>query len=318
MIEHGHEPRSGIVLFPQTGGRDDITAATVRQFGLATNAYVSGGEVHAGTVHAVGYDPQLALDLQTMHTLRGERATPTERHVLDEFGRLIKAELDERGIVLAALEDVLLNRPLDVIVPAEVDRAAILQTRLPYIPVKTVQRAIPNIWQQTATGLFVAQTPNSIDATHMLSRRNLNGVDGGLKSNEVRTGAATRLPQVRQTATYQTYSYDSQLVASSPGYQRTIATRQTTIHTAIFDIPPPNDPRPLQQLLKLDFENQQSEQHYDEISQEPNSDGALWYAYNGAPGVASTGHVDYSEGTRARLAGLLDPLENNEWRSRLT
>lgn len=60
------------MLYPETGKVFDINDAQARQFGMVTNAHVvKSGDIHLGTVHAVGYDPQIAVDLQALHVPTG-------------------------------------------------------------------------------------------------------------------------------------------------------------------------------------------------------------------------------------------------------
>jgi hypothetical protein len=314
-------PLSGIVLFPDAGSLNDMTPAMARQFGMAANAYVTDEGVMPGTVHAVGYDPQLAVDLLDLNHRGGVVWAPDEagkarqRTILDEFGRLLKHEFDEQGIALHSLHDELTLRRIDFIAAGRPQNTLLIQALIRHIPDQRGAPVIPHVWYETEEGVLVATDSHPISREHPLSRHHLDNFSSHLKGFTVLTAPATLLPRVDTRATYQWSDGETQLVATGAGYQRTVSTSHTAVHTARFDIPGVRDSVLGDELAQLDAYNEAQRQEYEDNGQLPNSDvDPVWMDGQ----IPHAGYIDRTELKRRSISRLLDPIEDSAWRSRLS
>jgi hypothetical protein len=322
-------PLSGIVLFPETGSMKDLNPSLARQFGMAVNSYVSDGDVHRGTAHVVGYDPQLAVDLLDLYYTDGSgqdlsvrqpnvRDKSKEREILDNFNQLIATELSEKGVSAAGLGDVLCNRRLDIIVPKEINRprTSTLENRLTYIPAESRCRTVPKVWRPTDTGILTAASDLSVGYHHPLSKRHVEDVSSYAVGHSVHTAAATLQPQVREKVTYEGPLSDEELSRIAPGYQQTVYRKKTALHVANFVIPAPEQSDLVDELASLDLQEKIIRQQYEDAVALPNSDvDPVWV--DDSTQCAHAPYLDRTEINRETLARLLDPIDNPEWRSRL-
>lgn len=264
-----------------------MNPALARQFGMAVNTQIVAGDVQPGTAHAVGYDPQLVVDLMDVRTAVSEKTggrfvreidrldEARGRVILDEFDRLIAAELCEADAALEGLGDVLYGRRLDIVIPEGFEEIGvpILRFELPSIPAGSAMSSSAHVWRRTGAGLLTALTPRSIDPHHPLHKRNLEEAPGNLMQHTVQTATEALVAQVTQAAVYETRFGDPQLGRSISGYKQTARKRNTTEHAAVYDIP-------------------------------AGAHTAMDYAAN---------RTD-----RQQLAHQLDPRDNAEWRGRLS
>lgn len=312
-------PYSGVVLYPETENVG-INPALARQFGMAVNAYVVGGEVHTGTAFAVSYDPQLAVDLEALHhatrSSSPDEANAEARTVLAEFDRYITHVLRESGVPAEELNDVLAGRRLDVIGPADISQHGVemLVRHLPYISKRPAGRPAPQVWRHTESGVLVAANDLPVGHYHPLGKMELGTESDSVTRHAVYTAGVLLKSYVQQEVVYETPPTDPQLVNTTSGYQHTVTSQTSATHKATFDIPLPQDRTLINELDRLDLANQRAQLAHNRGGEEPDGDiDSTWSDDNG-PYVP---YVDTTEARRRSIARLLDPYENPAWRARL-
>lgn len=320
-IENHAHLLSGVVLFPEADPRN-INLAMARQLGMATNAHIVDGDVRVGTVHAFGYDPRLAIELQGIDRAEAanRRISETDeerrRQLLDEIASSLRAGFDERGLAAHGLGSALQSRNVDIIVPPGIKPTQAMQTNFGKLAGEGINnRILPSLWA-AKRGIITQLNPDFLGNSHPLTHPNPSAQQ---TQRTVRTTGDTLLPVVKDQAVYNLPLADPRLESSGTGWQITSLDQRFTTLTAQYDVPLGKHGTAIAATLGgLDLQNQQKEQRYEDYARAGNSDSnAILVDVNNIDSLHA-GYLDTTFVDRVALALELDPADSPIWQLHLT
>lgn len=333
------EQPSGIVLYPmETQGKWDgipygsrpIGANIARQLGAVTNATINdGGEVRLGSVHAIGYEPEIAEALTNLYYPRGPKGgitTPGRGSVeaeikaeyLEKLHALMYEYLDAANLAFGGLAAALAGRRVDMIAPNGLlgSSEALAAAIRPIHPDRTISEdglSDGILWtKERQRGVFTeqpyARSPR-LGRKHPLYKR--MRASGAVPSDHtIATSLATLGSRVEQRFKLHESRDSKEIIAHSSGFGlETTGQKVETTFRATYNLPvePEVDAEIREVELRVMDQNED-----DDAERVESGDG---YSYEGMYEPHPVG--DIIQRKQRSIAGAIDPLDDFEWRLRL-
>lgn len=305
---------SGIVMYPETGNSNAITPALARQIGMATNAYVPArgvggldGEVVVGTAHAIGYDPQLLVELSELYGQNslGGQDEKRERQIVHYLGAIVNMGLEDGGIRTRErgdLAELLAGRHIDIVLPPTVDYTRALMYSIAQLAGIGAQNLIgmPSPWAANDYVLSSLDHGAKQGKRHPLLQGQIAAISPEITGHTIHTTAATLSPAVTETLTLAGPSSEPEVIATSNGFRLTSTLANATRLAGSFDVPKGGANGPtIDALLRLAGQ-----------SDDPGS-------VHSQPELSSQTLVGETQAARLAMALALDPMNDSRWYARL-
>lgn len=344
---------SGIVLYPEDrpimhGDRNDpegqfqlgsspIGPNIARQLGFVTNARMdSEGTVIPGTVHAVGYDPAIARAITDIYYPGNGRylmhpQTKSEKsekqELVDMLIQNMYEYLAESNLALDGIARTLASRRIDIITPMPRSDCALhdngealvdaLKFMRPRYGGESDDTIMGNVWIQAARGVmrerpYISDASPNLDYNHPLyGAERLLG--GSMSDHEISTSRSTLQPQIHESFKVTRYNRLDQIVRTAPGFAlQADSEKIETYHRAVYELPVGPEVHGAIADVTLAIMEQDDRDDADMVGVHPEE---MSYEQIYDPHWASD---MIRRQKQTPIAGAIDPLDDYEWRSRLS